>query len=1184
MYKTFKALFLLTVSLIVLVQIGLVSPKIVRAASTSDLEIGDYVQFGKYYNEAIKWRVINKNADGSLMLLSERILSMKPFDANGDSNGNSVEGESNPDRVNSGSNNWETSNLREWLNSDSEIVNYTSQPPDDSHVNGGINNYEKEAGFLSNFTESERNAIRPTVHRSILSSVDSSSAEGGTESFTYNTNIKDMVENYEKAYYKDVEDRAFLLDVKELYDYVFSRGYEPRRRPTEMAVQNSDYKITSENYWQYWLRTPEAVTAHASLFICYQGIVNFDNSYNGDHGVLPALNLNPYIPVVGGDGTDGLPYVVIGDISSVPTAPNVSGVQIVGDARIGKTLTANYNYSDINGDPETNSEYRWLESDTMDGVYTPIESENSLSYSIKENDVFKYIKFQVTPRTTVEPIQGNNVLSPAVQVYKSNNAFLSSLRYNGVNVPDFNPNLMEYEMVLPSGSIHVPLITATPEDDAALIQIINATDLNGKTTISVTAEDASVKTYTISFKVTPSYIESEHPYLNDFDHTWVYSLPQQYRAMQITFSELTEVEEECDFITIMDGDGNQVQGSPFTGKELMGKTIKVPGSTVKIRLTSDSDEPKYGFTVNDIQPDLSLKSIKVGGTDIPGFEQDKLAYRYVLQKDVSGVPLITVEADEGAITTIIPAASIPGKTEVKVEDGSGNLIKTYVIEFIYIGSDIQIGDYIQFGRYYREPILWRVINRNTDGSIMLLSEKILGLKPFDASGDLADGRGDSERINYGSNNWENSTLRQWLNSENVTVSYSSQPPDASHVYEGLNNYENEAGFLYNFTQEERDAIQPVIHRSILSSVDSSESDGGTELYQWKSEIGDIVQNFDNAYYKNITDKVYLLDVKELYDYVYNRGYEYKRKVTSSAIANSEYLENNSEYWYYWLRTPNADNSYLERFIFDDGGGYDFTYAYDGKIGLLPALNLKTGFSPSSGDGSEYNPYVVGAYSANPVVQMGNNPNYFNGAGFFIGLKDIKDQSGLLVDGANLANYQIEINYNPEKVVILDAIDEANLGHFTKEIVQVGQEGKLVVRGNAESGNINYERLFFIPLKIISTSQELTDLSVKFVKLQDVSQKEIKMLEPYNLTLQRGKVVNQEPGVELNITDAIAGLQYLANLRSSGFDSDQVNLINMASIIAGDNQGDVVTADIKDIIALLQKLVGLRDDSFSVGTE
>jgi len=1262
MYRTFRRIvFMLVLCLALLIQSGLIS-KPVYAENTSEMDIGDYIQFGRYYNEPIQWRVININDDGSLMLLSEKILSLKPFDANGDLTDN----RGNTERINFGSNNWEKSNLREWLNSDSEIVNYSCQIPDDSHVNNGNNNYESEAGFLHNFTNSEQDAIQPHTYKTILSSVDSNIYDGGSELYTFDSNVEDVVQNFDQAYYKNVNDKVFLLDVKELHDYVFNRGYEHRRKPTKAAVAHSEYSISSDNYWYYWLRTPNPVSSSSTLFICYEGIVNFDSAFNGDHGLLPALNLKSGISAVGGDGTEGNPYVVIGDASAVPMAPMASNVQIIGDARSGSTLTGTYMYSDWNGDIEASSTYRWLESDAIDGEYKPIVGESSVSYVIKDDDIFKYLKFEVTPKTTVEPIQGNAVRSAAVRAYKSDNAKLAYLKYNGISIADFNPNLTEYKILLPGGSNQVPTITAKSEDSRAEVQIINATGLPGTTVIKVTAEDGSEKIYNVSFSVAQSYIESAHPYTNNLDNTWTYTMPIEYSAIQVTFSQSTEVEEGYDFIYIMDGNNIPVSGNPFTGKELAGKTVKVPGSTVRIRLTSDSDDNKYGFAVTDIQPDLSLTSIKVNGTDIDGFEPSKYTYRYVLPKDISEVPLITAEAETGAVTTIVPASTIPGITEIKVLDNSGNLIKTYVIELTHLG-EITVGDYIQFGRYYKQPILWRVINENSDGSFMLLSEKILSMKPFDANGDFTDGRGDSNRINYGSNNWEKSNLREWLNGESMVVNYTCQPADDNYIENGNNNYENEAGFLSNFTISERDIIQPVMHRSILSAIDRDASDGGTELHIWKSEIKDIVQNFDDAYYKDVTDKVFLLDIKELHDYVYNRGYEYKRKLTAVAEANSEYKVNNSENWYYWLRTPCADNSYLERFVFGDGGGYDFLYAYDGKVGVLPALNLKPGFPYSSGNGSESNPYLVGevfnliglqanyenkevslnwntldaadcykvykkqsdsaycwlgdfstpsftdvnvqagntytyavsavidsiegqlsapvnitipdeiqGYSADALVQIDINPKYHNCAGVFIGLKNIKDPSGLLSEGSKVTDYQVEIDYNPEKVTILDVIDELNLSEFNKTIDNTSS--KVSVIGTTDLGTVKYDRLFFVPLVSNGSAKDFTDLYVKFINITD-NQNKIQIPEPYNITLQRGKVVNRTTETNPDISDAIAGLQYLAGLREPGFDEEQVNLINLGSIYQSENETHGVIPNIKDIIALMQYIVDLRNDNF-----
>ena len=69
---------------------------------------------------------------------------------------------------------------------------------------------------------------------------------------------------------------------------------------------------------------------------------------------------------------------------------------------------------------------------------------------------------------------------------------------------------------------------------------------------------------------------------------------------------------------------------------------------------------------------------------------------------------------------------------------------------------IKIGDYVQMGRYYNDPILWRCVDIDANGPLML-ADKILAIKPFDAMGThkYADGTVQydqyRDRANYGSN-------------------------------------------------------------------------------------------------------------------------------------------------------------------------------------------------------------------------------------------------------------------------------------------------------------------------------------------------------------------------------------------------------------------------------------------------
>ena len=186
-----------------------------------------------------------------------------------------------------------------------------------------------------------------------------------------------------------------------------------------------------------------------------------------------------------------------------------------------------------------------------------------------------------------------------------------------------------------------------------------------------------------------------------------------------------------------------------------------------------------------------------------------------------------------------------------------------------VASAVKLGDYVYFGRYLNEPILWRVININSDGNPVLFSEKIITYKAFDAaeSGVHNETGGPYSNDQYhqmcGSNNWVYANLREWLNSSSQSVKYSTQPPIMDAVV--LNPYANEPGFLNNFTLTERSLIQQVNHRvCCLDYDDQQEKDGGNELLD---DIGGIpsqaISNEATAIYKNVTDKIYLLSIQEV---------------------------------------------------------------------------------------------------------------------------------------------------------------------------------------------------------------------------------------------------------------------------------------------------------------------------------
>lgn len=151
-------------------QVVTAKPTQTIAENPLNLKVGDTMQFGWYQGEPISWRVIRQLDDGNLVVLSEHILMMKCFDTAESGKYNySEEGtywkdlelDYEMEKQIRGNNNWYESNIRTWLNSTDEVVNYTDTPPTKKSMPEQKNDYFDEPGFLNGFYPIEREALVP---------------------------------------------------------------------------------------------------------------------------------------------------------------------------------------------------------------------------------------------------------------------------------------------------------------------------------------------------------------------------------------------------------------------------------------------------------------------------------------------------------------------------------------------------------------------------------------------------------------------------------------------------------------------------------------------------------------------------------------------------------------------------------------------------------------------------------------------------------------------------------------------------------------------------------------------------------------------------------------------------------------------------------------------------------------
>ena len=272
---------------------------------------------------------------------------------------------------------------------------------------------------------------------------------------------------------------------------------------------------------------------------------------------------------------------------------------------------------------------------------------------------------------------------------------------------------------------------------------------------------------------------------------------------------------------------------------------------------------------------------------------------------------------------------------------------------------VQLGDYIQLGRYENDPILWRCVSVDENGPLMLSDRVLCDYMPYDArtseNPNSGSHRRSGYRSKYGSNHWRDSDMRSWLNSDAEAGQVKwlcGNPPTKDYVmeYNGEGAYDGKAGFLNGFTRDEAAAIKTVTQRSIVSHPEYTAGyidAPGTDL-PYNTDIGSVADGYEGAHYENITDKVFLLDVKQLHTVSKNLGNYY--------IG----WNRNGTQWNYWLRTPVTDCNHDMRYVTPQGSILRAA-PYIGYYGVRPAFYLDEAYyTVTSGSGTETDPYVGAA--------------------------------------------------------------------------------------------------------------------------------------------------------------------------------------------------------------------------------
>ena len=217
----------------------------------TQVAVGDGFTYGSLNltgnsKEELTWTVIHIDEDRKTAIcMTDAIVAFFPYDG-AESGMRAQDGEEyyNESKLSEytneqltnfwGNSDWESANIRSWLNSDAAIVEYEGTKPTEDTASLYENGYETKAGFLYSFTDEEKAQLVETK-------VVTESSEGDSVITT---------------------DRVFLLSYEETMEYLVKQNFVLPAVPCENAVLLEGTGIYKEYYEEgvrstYWATRTE---------------------------------------------------------------------------------------------------------------------------------------------------------------------------------------------------------------------------------------------------------------------------------------------------------------------------------------------------------------------------------------------------------------------------------------------------------------------------------------------------------------------------------------------------------------------------------------------------------------------------------------------------------------------------------------------------------------------------------------------------------------------------------------------------------------------------------------------------------------------------------------------------------------------------------------------------------------
>ena len=276
------------------IDLGLASPEVYNLTGTwtyrsyledldlGSLSVGSTFKLGKYQVESetpwsIEWEIVHQESDYQIAM-TKQIIDLRPFDAKESTNTDS-------DRSKYGNNNWQYSNIEQFLNSD-QASWYSAQhqydaPPNSSNVSN--NPYDTHKGFLYYWSNEEKSLLKDISFDLAKPKVDGEGSYNWTgkvwlPTYTQMTGITNT-KTHEGTQFSKFTDNASRIKTINKY-----------------CAENNPYckakSKTEGTAWYYWVSSRYQNLSEGMQLIYSAGNpTSYASAYDGSNGLAPCICL-----------------------------------------------------------------------------------------------------------------------------------------------------------------------------------------------------------------------------------------------------------------------------------------------------------------------------------------------------------------------------------------------------------------------------------------------------------------------------------------------------------------------------------------------------------------------------------------------------------------------------------------------------------------------------------------------------------------------------------------------------------------------------------------------------------------------------------------------------------------------------------------------------------------------------